>query len=70
MVARIPNLRFENDVVSNGSQTRLSYSDNFTPFENDVVSNGSQTNQSWLEHSYQFENDVVSNGSQTSPCSP
>ena len=35
--------QFENDVVSNGSQTSMDTPHDGEAFENDVVSNGSQT---------------------------
>ena len=65
VVARILNLRFENDVVSNGSQTELLEMSLPYVFENDVVSNGSQTRIAVVNDGIVFENDVVSNGSQT-----
>ena len=65
VVARIPILRFENGVVSNGSQTVAWAFKTVTLFENGVVSNGSQTFKTVLLYFLQFENGVVSNGSQT-----
>ncbi len=58
-------LRFENDVVLNGSQTNRARDQWTERFENDVVLNGSQTLLTKPIDWIRFENDVVLNGSQT-----
>ena len=61
------NLRFENDVKMNGTQTTLVCQKVRTTFENDVKMNGTQTVVYYTVLYIPFENDVKMNGTQTRP---
>ena len=59
------NLRFENSVISYGSQTESAPKLLTDGFENSVISYGSQTNKMIIWCCRAFENSVISYGSQT-----
>ena len=43
MSGKIQAIRFESDVISDGTQTFLFVRRSFSPFESDVISDGTQT---------------------------
>ena len=59
------NLRFESDVISDGTQTKRIAWNNFIQFESDVISDGTQTYKVFLMAHHEFESDVISDGTQT-----
>ena len=59
------NLRFENDVKVDGTQTSSGTIDCLNLFENDVKVDGTQTSTETPEYLCMFENDVKVDGTQT-----
>ena len=59
------NLRFENDVKVDGTQTKCFYISCGNVFENDVKVDGTQTISFVCLGSFLFENDVKVDGTQT-----
>ena len=59
------NLRFENDVKVDGTQTRMQYHKAVPLFENDVKVDGTQTTKMKNKEAAVFENDVKVDGTQT-----
>ncbi len=59
------NLRFENDVKVDGTQTEQLMYLGIGPFENDVKVDGTQTNHIHDYWFLSFENDVKVDGTQT-----
>ena len=58
-------MRFESDVISDGTQTQASVRYNYILFESDVISDGTQTFVIRKQRSISFESDVISDGTQT-----
>ena len=58
-------LRFESDVISDGTQTMKTGTKTLTPFESDVISDGTQTCAAACTDAMPFESDVISDGTQT-----
>ena len=65
MSAKIQAIKFESDVISDGTQTFCSSSKSNGWFESDVISDGTQS--AALIHGLvtQFESNVISDGTQT-----
>ena len=58
-------LKFESDVISDGTQTPYIGIGRIHLFESDVISDGTQTFLHFFFHDFQFESDVISDGTQT-----
>ena len=58
-------MRFESDVISDGTQTCIRQLLAVPLFESDVISDGTQTRSRRLINHNLFESDVISDGTQT-----
>ena len=58
-------MRFESDVISDGTQTDNHRMKKFVKFESDVISDGTQTWCFARRYIPTFESDVISDGTQT-----
>ena len=58
-------LKFESDVISDGTQTKLAQQTLNVKFESDVISDGTQTKNTYNVLWIVFESDVISDGTQT-----
>ena len=58
-------MRFESDVISDGTQTVPADEQQSTMFESDVISDGTQTAAWRKPFTSSFESDVISDGTQT-----
>ena len=60
--------KFESDVISDGTQTRIEGSLKEAAFESDVISDGTQTGKDEIIKLPWFESDVIFDGTQTNFC--
>ena len=60
-------MRFESDVISDGTQTVKKMRMMYHKFESDVISDGTQTGSIKKVAALLFESDVISDGTQTKP---
>lgn len=58
-------MRFESDVISDGTQTSSISNNEQESFESDVISDGTQTGKDEIIKLPWFESDVISVGTQT-----
>ena len=58
-------MRFESDVISDGTQTYSLTTSKLQKFESDVISDGTQTLTLFRVMLSPFESDVISDGTQT-----